>query len=282
MRTVTFKSVLHGIALRMGLEPEENLQVNQAQAITEYINTRTREAWEWADWPEMVATEERAFADDHDLALIYATGDIVWDPTGRVYYTALQSVPAATALSDAAYWEETATADITKTFQRSQAGKTEIGDVFNIYLRDPRENANPGELDWFPEDEGYRVNTVNSTVWVYYRKTPSIFTETPYSASTPYTAGQRVYSSTTGECYLAIASSTGIAVTDTTKWTKIDMPRILSEAIKCAAYADTLREAGQGTRANEEEARYEAILIFEMDKITTQAGRWPRWKAQVQ
>jgi len=281
MRTVTFKSVLWGLALRLGLDPAENLQTNQAQALVEYINARVREAWEWADWPELVAVEERAFAVAHDSSLTYNTGNLVWDAGTASYYTALSAVPGGIQISNATYWEATATADVTKNLPRAQTGQTEIGDLFNVYTRDPHANANPGELDWWPIGNNYQVQTNRATVWIYYRTVPSHFTEVPYSASRAYTTGETVYDPTTGECYRAAQGSTGQAVTNTTYWTKLDMPRVLSEAVKCGAYADSLREAGQSSRAGDEEGRYEAMLISEIDKVTAQAGRWPRWKAQV-
>jgi len=73
MREVTFKSVLHGVALRLGLDPGVNLQPNKATALAEYISSDYREAYELFDWPEAYRSEERT-----------ATGGVIpWTATER-------------------------------------------------------------------------------------------------------------------------------------------------------------------------------------------------------
>lgn len=63
MRTVTFKSVLHGVAVRMGMDPQTALTNVDARALTEYIKTAFRYAWTFAPWPQVLVTEERAVLD---------------------------------------------------------------------------------------------------------------------------------------------------------------------------------------------------------------------------
>jgi hypothetical protein len=69
MRAVKFKSVLWGAALRMGLDPSRNLLNDQAATLTEYINSRVREGWEFQDWPAVCPTEERVPDGDFVIAL---------------------------------------------------------------------------------------------------------------------------------------------------------------------------------------------------------------------
>jgi len=60
MRTVTFKSLLHGVARQNGLDPESgDLTPELAQTYAEFIQARLREAWEWAWWPELTVCEVR-------------------------------------------------------------------------------------------------------------------------------------------------------------------------------------------------------------------------------
>lgn len=64
MRTVTFQSVLHGVAHRMGIEsdstdPGYNLLDSTARTLTEYINTAYKVAWEFWPWPDSLTIEQR-------------------------------------------------------------------------------------------------------------------------------------------------------------------------------------------------------------------------------
>lgn len=68
-RTVTFKSVLHGVQYRLGGAPED-LGVGTAAAIGEYINSAYKYAWKHYEWPDVCRTEE--FTAD-------ANGMIAWD-----------------------------------------------------------------------------------------------------------------------------------------------------------------------------------------------------------
>lgn len=60
MRTVTFRSVLHGVAKLMGIDPAEGDYTDSfVAAVAESVNLRVREGWEWTYWPEWTLTEER-------------------------------------------------------------------------------------------------------------------------------------------------------------------------------------------------------------------------------
>jgi hypothetical protein len=58
-RTVTFKEVLYAVAYIAGLDPETNLNANEASAMTEYVNQGARAAVESKDWPELTNIEQR-------------------------------------------------------------------------------------------------------------------------------------------------------------------------------------------------------------------------------
>jgi hypothetical protein len=77
MRTVTFQSVLDGAASRIGLDPTQTIQASTASALTEYINTRVRFAWEAYKWPELSCVEKRAFRGPYSSVLEYPIGSEV-------------------------------------------------------------------------------------------------------------------------------------------------------------------------------------------------------------
>ena len=77
MRSVTFQSVLDGAASRIGLDPTQTIQASTASALTEYINTRTRFAWEAYKWPELSCVEKRAFRAPYSASIEYPVGSEV-------------------------------------------------------------------------------------------------------------------------------------------------------------------------------------------------------------
>lgn len=143
MRTVTFQSVLDGAAARIGLDPTQTIAASTASALTEYINTRIRFAWEAYKWPELSTVEARRFRENYSASEVYPIGSEVWfdnnywrkttttvagvapDSTfaftdhiqsqayaanaivkkDKVYYRAKIAVPVNTAITSTTHWE---------------------------------------------------------------------------------------------------------------------------------------------------------------------------------
>jgi hypothetical protein len=78
MRTVTFQSVLDGAAARIGLDPTQTIAASTASALTEYINTRIRFAWEAYKWPELSTVERRRFREDYSASEVYPIGSEIF------------------------------------------------------------------------------------------------------------------------------------------------------------------------------------------------------------
>lgn len=91
MRTVTFQSILTGIATGLGMDPARDLNPARAAALTEYVNQRVLEGWKWEFWPEWTVVEQRAFRPVYDVAETVAAGDERLLPGAQTYYQALQA-----------------------------------------------------------------------------------------------------------------------------------------------------------------------------------------------
>lgn len=61
MRTVTFKTVLHGSARMLGLDPARDLSPARAAVMAEAINLRVAEGWKREFWPEWTVSEQRYY-----------------------------------------------------------------------------------------------------------------------------------------------------------------------------------------------------------------------------
>ncbi|MFZ4777749.1 MAG: hypothetical protein ACOYM3_20460 [Terrimicrobiaceae bacterium] len=69
MRRVTFKSVLEGVATRLGLSPAA-LLADQAAALAKYLEDRVRDKWELHDWPFTRTLEPRTLSAAPDRYLL--------------------------------------------------------------------------------------------------------------------------------------------------------------------------------------------------------------------
>lgn len=264
MRTVTFKSVLHGVARRMGHDPETDFLSNQAATYTEYINSRVREAYDYHDWSETIIIEQ--LAADYDATVAYEAGDVVWDPDTEQYYKAVDATPGDD-LADTNYWEPTA-----------QFTKGVIGRIIGAYSEDPTSVLRAKRLAWELGNGAVRVKNSAET-WLEYQEREPVFTSKEWDNTTSYAIDDLVYSATTGECYQALQTNSGTAVTDSAVWDKVDMPYMISEFVKLAAYADALREEGENTRlAERTDERAANVLADAMDRETVKAGQMPTFR----
>jgi hypothetical protein len=105
MRTVTFKSLLSGIAAKSGLDPD-NLMAHERAAMAEYVNEATRWCWDYYPWPEAVRTEQRFFRTDWSASGSYVIGDEVFHKTGQAYYQCVAPGATATPGTNPREWAE--------------------------------------------------------------------------------------------------------------------------------------------------------------------------------
>lgn len=98
MRTVTYQSVLNGIAMSLGLDPNRDLNSTQAAKLTEYLNQRLPEGWRWDFWPEWTVVEQRVYREAYDATRNVVATDERYFTAAQNYYQALRAqTPAAQA-----------------------------------------------------------------------------------------------------------------------------------------------------------------------------------------
>jgi len=95
MRTVTFKSVLEGVAKLKGVDPA-TMNATDKLVWTEFINQRVAEGWEHEFWPEATVLEQRLFRDTYSAENTYAAptaagASEVYFPATDQYFQALQA-----------------------------------------------------------------------------------------------------------------------------------------------------------------------------------------------
>lgn len=148
------------------------------------------------------------------------------------------------------------TPDTNSLIAWEQTGKDALGEVQGVYPTEKMAYLEQNKLSVAIRDTGIELRFTDgdgSTSWVKYRLRPPRFTATAYAGATAYAVGDVVYYATTGECYLCIKTSTGNAPTNTTYWTKQDLPRLLENVAVRGAFSELLRQNDQ-KRADYEEA----------------------------
>ena len=247
MRSVTFQSVLDGAAARIGLDPTQTIQPSTASALTEYINTRTRFAWEAYKWPELSGIEKRQFRPTFDAAATYATGAEVfylgnyYRKTGTGAVGVLPTVTAtwtvATSLTD---FVRSIDFDQNFTAASGSTAATPIGEVLHVYRQDPRVVRYAERVNFWVTDSGAIVG-------------PTQFTNaTPNEVYVEFTIRPTMFNTSSANS---------------------DFPRVLSEYVKFATAADALREDGQFDKASYMDGLATDALQKEIDIIELKQGQ---------
>ena len=247
MRAVTFQSVLDGAAARIGLDPTQTIQPSTASALTEYINTRIRFAWEAYKWPELSAIEKRQFRPTYDNAATYATGDEVFY-LGQYYRKTAAGNPGvlptvtATWTSAATLTDFVRSIDFDQTFTATSptTAATPIGEILHIYRQDPRVVRYAERVNFWVTDSG------------------AIIGPTQFTNATP----NEVFAEFTIRPTLFNTSSNAEP-----------FPRVLSEYVKFATAADALREDGQFDKAAYMDGMAVDALQKEIDIIELKQGQ---------
>lgn len=247
MRSVTFQSVLDGAAARIGLDPTQTIQPSTASALTEYINTRTRFAWEAYKWPELSAIEKRQFRPTFDSDATYDTGAEVfylgsyYRKTGAGEVGVLPTVTATwTAVSSLTDFVRNIDFDQNFTATSSTTSATPIGEVLHIYRQDPRVARYAERVNFWVTDSGAIVGSTQFT------------SVSPTEVFVEFTLRPTVFNTNSGSA---------------------DLPRVLSEYVKFAAAADALREDGQFDKAGYMDGLATDALQKEIDIIELKQGQ---------
>lgn len=252
VRNVTFQSVVDGVASRIGLDPTQTLSASTVAAITEYINTRVRFAWELYKWPDMSAIEKRRFRVTWNATDTYASGTEVYYAVNGLYYRAKSSVSANVVPTTTASWDPvTALTDFVRNIDYDQnftltstlaspTPATAIGEILYVYAADPRITRYAERVNFFVYDGG------------------AVIGQTQFSATSP------------NEVFVEFTTRPS---TYTTSSGTSNLPRCISEYVKFAASADALREDGQFDKAAFMDGLATDALQKEVDIIELKQGQ---------
>lgn len=162
MRIIPFREVLHAIAYKNGMDPQQgNFITDEAIPIGRFIDQWMRRSYDAQDWPEWTLTQQ--FTPTNHV--------VAWD------YTAVIGTRRGVTL-------------------------TKLGRILAVYLIDPRTTNAPVETDYTLQDDGVHVGYEHgSSVWIEFIAPAPRFTAEAWNSSQVYKQDEVTYSSTTGEVY---------------------------------------------------------------------------------
>lgn len=275
MRSVSFKSVLRGIAARVGDRLEEILD-DDAIIWFEYIDDRLRQSWEEFMFPEFVITEKRYYREGFWSAGTYNAGAIVfYEPENRYY---LNDSGAATVDEPTlgVAWVEID--EFSRYIPWEQPGKTKIDRPRACYDEDPTlpESVNTGELLFREINQGVMPLNPNAQGFVFLRYRQRVLQITGmeiYDIDAIYNADDVIYF----DPDIYVANQTTIAgddpVTEPTKFDKFEFPYVLKPFVVRAVFSDYLLAEDEESRSNRELQRAISYLEDEIGKIAIQSGQ---------
>lgn len=252
MITTTFSSVYQACLRAWGRDPDTaNLTAAEEELYADRINLAVKEGFQHAFWPECMLVEQRYFRAAYAAGTTYALAAEVY--YGGNYYTSLQAgntghTPGITA--SVLWWVLTTSLD--RYVGWEQTGATKIGTPKDAWQRNPRVSRYPGPVPFTLSENGVQFTDLAPvSIYLEFRIRPPKFTRVDWSGAITYAAGALVYYDTTGECYTSVAgSNTNHAPTDTTYWTKVDLPAFLEDYIPLRVKVDTLQDDGQEDKKN--------------------------------
>jgi len=168
MRSVTFKSVLRGIAARVGDRLEEILD-DDAYIWFEYIDDRLRQSWEEFMFPEFVTTEKRYYREGLWSAGSYENGAIVFYEPEERYYINDSGAATTDEPTVGVAWNEID--EFSQYIPWEQPGMAKIDRPRACYDEDPElpHTVNQAELKFREINQGVLPLNPNSQGFVFLR-----------------------------------------------------------------------------------------------------------------
>jgi len=188
MRSVTPRSVLNGVAARMGLDITQTIPPHTVAAFLEYINSQTRAIWERYPFPEWVRIEQRTYRPAWAVGTAYVEDAEVF--YSGLYYRALSNNTGNLPTNET-FW--TLASDLIHTISLDQAGETAIGEVLGVYRVDPRVHRGALQYEFSLVEDGILLPTGPAQPWIEFSMRPPSFVSTDLDVLTfPYVLAEAV------------------------------------------------------------------------------------------
>jgi len=153
----------------------------------------------------------------------------------------------------------------------TQTGFTAIGDVRDVYSKNPLVNKTYATSNWTLTQNGVQVPNGPNVVWLEYRTRFAPLIGGDWASGSAYAVGDQVlFTSGSVKNFYTCAVVTTAGQSPTThpaSWTILEIPYLFQAYMVHGAFADVLRMDGQMDKAAQQERLAEQYLEIEAAKL---------------
>ena len=201
-------------------------------------------------------------------ATAFAKGDVAYYAVNDTFY-ACHTASTGNLPTDTAYFGALTVFD--KYVGYTQTGFTAIGDVRDVYTKNPLVNKTYATANWTLTQNGVQVPNGPNVVWLEYRTRYAPLVGSDWASGSAYAVGDQVlFTSGSVKNFYTCAVVTTAGQSPTThpaSWTILEIPYLFQPYMVHGAFADVLRMDGQMDKAAQQERLAEQYLEIEAAKL---------------
>lgn len=207
-------------------------------------------------------------------ALAYAVGDQVYDLDNDLIYQA-HTAGTGHLPTDTGFWGQLI--PFIPDIDYEQPGLPALGEVFNIWDKNPRVFTSAQRLPFTLTQSGASLYTMMPSVWIEYRiRAPRLIGEV-WNAAGTYLPDEQIYYAPDFYFCVTGTAATESPITAPGKWQVIEIPYIFGQSFLVdAAYSRWLRSDGQNDKSALASVQAREQLVKEANKLFRQQGQRQR------
>ena len=273
MRTVSASKVLQG-AVELTGRLFTKLSNDELPLFIGSLNRNLRDIWEKEFWPSVMAIEERYFRSIWTAGTYTLNAEVYHTGTEKIYRNTANSTTGVPGSSSDWVEQETYIPYISFT----QTNETEIGQVYRVTNKDPRQNLNFDTEEFSQKDDQIVVcYPREKSYWIEFRKRAPLIKAEKYSSSVNYVKGDQVYYTSAGQqgsdfWEAKDANVDSAPSTTSIAWNKINIPYIFGPYLEHAIAADILLTDEKIELAGIQMRDRDRMLESEIRKVKNQSG----------
>lgn len=274
MRTITASKVIAG-AVELTGRLFTKLNNDELQVVLRSFGRNLHAIWETEFWPALMLVEKRYFRPSW-TAGVYAADTEIYHAASDKYYKNTSGGNTANTPSANADWTELT--EFVPNIDFQQTGENEIGQVFRVTEKDPRENLNQNSVAFSLRDDAILIDyRKENFYWIEFRQQCPLIDARKWSSSETYYNGDVVYTYSTslakGRFYKAKEDSvTTTPGTDLQRWEQIHIPYFTGPYLEHAIASDILLVDEKIELAGIQMRARDRALEQEMQRVKNQSG----------
>lgn len=276
MRTITASKIIAG-AVELTGRLFTKLNNDELQVVLRSFGRNLHAVWETEFWPALMLVEKRYFRPSWTAVSYAADTEIYHAATDAYYKNTSGGTVSGSVVPSANSNEWTVITEFIPNIDFQQTGENEIGQVFRVTEKDPRENLNQDSIAFSLRDDSILIDYKNQNhYWIEFRQQCPLINARKWSSGT-YSKGDEFYyydsSSASGNFYKSIANSNNTTPgSNTTHWEKIDIPYFTGPYLEHAIAGDILLVDEKIELAGIQMRFRDRALEQEMQRVKNQSG----------